>query len=81
VATQHGRPFVFTEHNGMTMREKSKSDMEEYLRGRWIMMVLKQNNVLKTIRFDKIVEHVMRLDEEVGPRKYFLQTLLCGTFP
>jgi uncharacterized protein (DUF1015 family) len=56
------------------MREKSKIDMEEYLKGReeWVIMVLKQNNVLKTIRFNKIVEHMMRLDEEVELRKYFL---------
>jgi hypothetical protein len=47
--------------------------MEEYLEGReeWIMMVLK-HKVLKTIRFDKIVEHMMRPDEEVGARKYLL---------
>jgi hypothetical protein len=28
------------------------------------------------IKFDKIVEHMMRLDEEVGVRKYFLVSML-----
>jgi hypothetical protein len=73
VATQRVRPFIFTEHNGMTMREKSTFDMENYLREReeWVMMVWKRD-VLKTIRFDKIVEHMMLVDDEVGPRKYYL---------
>jgi hypothetical protein len=73
-STQYVRPFVFTEHNGMMMREKSTTDMENYLREReeWVMMVLKQSNVLKTIRFDEIVEHMMLVDDEVRPRKYFL---------
>ena len=74
MATQHVRPFVFTEHNGMIPREKSTTDMEGYLKEReeWVMMVLKQNKALKTIRFDQVVEHMMRPDEEVGARKYFL---------
>jgi hypothetical protein len=65
--------FVFEEYNGMTKRKKSKFDMEKYLEKRegWTMMVLK-HKVLKTIRFKHIVEHMRRLDEEVGERKYFL---------
>jgi hypothetical protein len=68
-----GRPFVFTEHNGMTKRRKSELDMKGYLERRedWIMMVLR-NNVLKTIRFENIVEHMKKLDEEAGRREYFL---------
>jgi hypothetical protein len=64
------RPFVFTEHNGMLMTEKSKIDMERYMRGRekWVMMVLK-HNVMKTIRFDEVVEHMI---EGARARKYFL---------
>ena len=47
--------------------------MEKYLEGRegWVMMVSK-NNMLKTIRFEDIVEHMRRLDEEVGERGYFM---------
>lgn len=47
--------------------------MEGYLKEReeWVMMVLK-HGVLKIIRFDKIVEHMIRPDEEVGTRKCFL---------
>ena len=57
----------------MIPREKSTTGMEGYLKEReeWIMMVLK-HKVLKTIKFDRIVEHMMKLDREVGARKYFL---------
>jgi hypothetical protein len=75
LASQHfqHRPFVFTEHNGMMQRIKRTFDMETYLEGRkgWVMMVLK-HNVLKTIRFKDIVEHMRRPDEQVGQREYFL---------
>ena len=57
----------------MTRETKSISDMKGYLEWRkgWVMMVLK-NMVLKTIRFENIVEHMRMPDEEVGKRKYFL---------
>jgi hypothetical protein len=35
-------------------------------------MVLKQNKALKTIRFDQVVEYIIRPDEEIGARKYLL---------
>jgi hypothetical protein len=43
--------------------------MERYLQHRtgWTMMVLK-NNILKTVRFEKIVEHMRRVEGD----KYFL---------
>jgi hypothetical protein len=56
------------------MREKSTTDMENYLREQeeWVIMVLKQSNVLKAIRFDEIVEYMMLVDDKIRPRKYFL---------
>ena len=63
------RPFAFVEYNGMRKSAKSTSNMEQYLQQRqgWTMMVLR-NQVLKTIRFESIVEHMRRQEGE----KYFL---------
>jgi hypothetical protein len=51
VVTQHVPLFVFAEHNGMLMTEKSTIDMEEYLEEReeWIMMVLKHKVLMKDL--------------------------------
>jgi hypothetical protein len=72
------RLFEFTEYNGMTTRRKTTPDMGNYLTERddWVMMVLKQKNIPKTIRSDRIVEHMM--DEEMGPRNYVLIKKDCA---
>jgi hypothetical protein len=66
-------PFVFEEYNGMTKKKKSNFNMEEYLKERegWTMMALR-HDALKTIRFEHIVDHMRRPDQEAGERKYFL---------
>jgi hypothetical protein len=66
-------PFAFTEYNGMTERRILTSRMREHLAYRpgWVMMVLK-HNVLKTIRFEDIIQHMRRPEEEVGERQYYL---------
>ena len=48
-------------------------NIKEYLKRReeWVIMVLK-HNVLKTIWFKDIIEHIRRIDKEAGERKYFL---------
>ena len=65
--------FAFVEYNGMRKLAKFTDDMERYLQQRqgWTMMVL-QHKVLKTIRFEYIVEHMKRLDEEGEEKSYFL---------
>lgn len=65
--------FVFEECNGMTKKKKLTHNMEQYLKERegWSMMVLKQG-ILKSIRFDRIVDHMRRSDKEAGQRRYFL---------
>lgn len=65
--------FTFTECNGMTERRILTSKMREHLvrRQGWVMMVLK-HNVLKTIRFEDIIQHMRRPEEEVGERQYYL---------
>jgi hypothetical protein len=65
----HSRSFTFEEYNGMMRVTKRKNNMEEYLLGRkgWTMMFLR-NRVVKTIRFNHIVEHMRRQEGE----KYFL---------
>ena len=66
-------PFAFTEYNGMTERRRLTFKIKEHLNQRtdWVMMALK-HNVLKTVRFEDIVEHMRRSAEEMGERKYFL---------
>jgi hypothetical protein len=60
-------PFVFEEYNGMTKKKKSIFNMEEYLKQRegWTMMVLR-HDVLKTIRFRHIVDHMRRPDRDAA---------------
>jgi hypothetical protein len=74
VAGSNRQPvFVFEEYNSMTKKKKLTLNMEDYLKERegWTMMVLKRD-VLKTIRFEHIVDHMRRANEEAGERKYFL---------
>jgi len=68
-----GPPFAFTEYNGMTERRRLTSKIKDHLAQRtdWVMMALK-HNALKTIRFEDIVEHMRRPEQEAGERQYFL---------
>jgi len=65
--------FVFEECNNMTKKKRSNFNMEGYLKERegWTMMVLR-HNVLKTVRFEHIADHMQRLHQEAAERKYFL---------
>jgi len=57
----------------MTERRRLTSKIKDHLAQRtdWVMMALK-HNVLKTIRFEDIVEHMRRQIQEAGKRQYFL---------
>lgn len=60
--------FTFVEFDGRGQEVISTNDIDGYLQGRrgWTMMALK-NQVLKTVRFSRVVEHMLR-----GGGEYFL---------
>ena len=68
VSQNDSPPFTFVEYNSRGQEVVSTADIERHLRHRqgWTMMVLK-NQVLKTVRFNRILEHMRRGDGE-----YFL---------
>lgn len=68
VSREDSPPFTFVEYDGRVHRVISTNDIESYLQGRkgWTMIVLK-NQVLKTIRFSRVLEHMLR-----GSGEYFL---------
>lgn len=60
--------FTFVEYDGRSQEVVSTDDIERYLQDRkgWTMMVMK-SQVLKTVRFDRVLEYMLRGDGE-----YFL---------